>query len=133
MEEATRTPTHLHPPPSTSARAARPLRWLLDITTPVPSLTTVRRSVGEATVKDSWAMEEATRTPTHLHPPPSTSAVAERPSRCLLEFSAPVPSLTTVRRSVGDMTTTDGWAMEDATRTPMHHHPRRSTPAVAER
>ena len=34
---------------------------------------------------DSWAMVEATPTPTHLHPQRSTSARAERPLQCLLE------------------------------------------------
>jgi alpha-tubulin suppressor-like RCC1 family protein len=44
---------------------------------------------------DSWAMVEATRTPTHLHPQRLTSARAERPLRCLLELTTPAPSLTT--------------------------------------
>ena len=44
---------------------------------------------------DSWAMVEATPTPTHLHPQRSTSVRAERPLRCLLEITTPAPSLTT--------------------------------------
>ena len=51
---------------------------------------------------DSWAMEARHQlTPTHLHPPPSTSAVAERPLRCLLEVPTPAPSLTTVTEVLG--------------------------------
>ena len=50
------TPTHLHPRLLTSARAEQPLRCLLDITTPVPSLTTARRSVGDGMAPDSWVM-----------------------------------------------------------------------------
>ena len=95
MVEATRTPTHLHPRRSTSARAERPLRCLLEIYHTCAILDNGDLKCWGWDTKDSWAMEEATRTPTHLHPPPSTSARAERPLRCLLEFTTPAPSLTT--------------------------------------
>ena len=36
---------------------------------------------------DSWAMVEAIRTSTHLHPQRLTSAQVERPLRCLLEIA----------------------------------------------
>ena len=91
----TRTPTHLHPQRLTSVLVERLLRFLLDISTPAPSLTTATLSAGDGTTKDSWAMVEPTRTPTHLHPQRSTSALAERLLRFLLENCTPASSLTT--------------------------------------
>ena len=60
------TSAHLHPMPLTSARTERPLRFLVGRGSPAPSLKIARRSVGDRTLKGSWAMAEATPTKAHL-------------------------------------------------------------------
>ena len=139
MVEAPRTSTRLHPPRLTSARAERPLRCLLDISTPAPSLIMVRQSVGDGTTTGSWAMVDrhiqalTQPTSTHLHPQRLTLERAERPLRFPLNIITPASSLTTVTRSVGERTTSDSWAMVEATPTPTHLHPQRLISVWAER
>jgi hypothetical protein len=84
----------VHQSQSISARVELPLRFLLEMNTPVPFLTTVLSSVGDAILKENWALVKDPRT--RLLQFPSTSVLGERQLQFLLEKITPAPFLTMV-------------------------------------
>ena len=99
-------------------RIARPYRFLQEVTTLAPSLTTAVCRVGDPDVTARWVMEEQ-RTKTRRHSRTVLARVA-RPWRYHPESTTPAPSLTMGVFRVGDSLATD-WVMEYFL---AHSHPR---------
>ena len=104
-------------------RIARPYRFLQEVTTLAPSLTTAVFRVGDRDSSADWVMEEQ-RTKTRRHSRAVLARVV-RPWRFLLDTVIPAPSLTTGVFRVGGSLCT--WVMEYS----LAHSHQRSRVALA--